>query len=410
MNPTQDPDGGTANSAAVALGEGEDNVDQDFGYNGTGSIGDTIFFDADNSGTQQSNEGGINGVVVNLSLDLDGDGVADYTDSATTDADGAYLFANLPAGEYTISVDTATIPAGMIQSSDPDGSLDDMATYNLAGGQNNLQQDFGYTGTGSIGDRVWNDTDGDGVQDSGETGLAGVDITISADIDSDGIPDYVQTVTTDGSGGYLFDNLPDGVYTLTVDPASLPVGLSQSGDPDSVNDNMTVIGLSAGEDNLDQDFGYNSGTGSIGDTIYFDADDSGSESPGDTGIPGVTVTLTGDVDNDGIEDTLTTVTDDNGAYLFEGLADGDYTIAVDPATLPAGMEQSGDPDGVNDNSSVVTLDPDEDNLVQDFGYRGTGSIGDTIWNDLDGTGYRTAVKAGWNLSMLPCPSTLTVTA
>ena len=395
MTPTQDPDGGAANSAAVALGEGEDNVDQDFGYNGTGSIGDTIFFDANNNGTQQSSEGGINGVVVNLGLDLDGDGIADYTDSATTDSNGNYLFEDLPAGEYTISVDVSTLPAGMIQSSDPDGSLDDTTTLNLAGGGNNLQQDFGYTGTGSIGDTVWNDSDGDGVQDSGEGGLAGIAVTISADIDTDGTPDYQETVTTDGNGNYLFDNLPEGQYTISVDPGTLPAGFDPAGiDPDGNRDNSSTISLAAGEDNLDQDFGYNSGTGSIGDTIYFDADNSGSETPGDAGIPGVTVTLTGDVNNDGIEDTLTAVTDDNGTYLFENLADGDYTITVGPATLPAGMEQTADPDGVSDDSSVITLLPDEDNLVQDFGYRGTGSIGDTIWNDADGDGTQDSGEGG----------------
>ena len=53
MTPTEDPDGGAANSSAVVLGEGEDNVDQDFGYTGSGSIGDTIYFDTDGDGTQE---------------------------------------------------------------------------------------------------------------------------------------------------------------------------------------------------------------------------------------------------------------------------------------------------------------------------------------------------------------------
>ena len=35
---------------------------------------------------------------------------------------------------------------------------------------------------------------------------------------------------------------------------------------------MTSLTLDADENNLDQDFGYNSGTGSIGDTIFFDVD------------------------------------------------------------------------------------------------------------------------------------------
>ena len=141
---------------------------------------------------------------------------------------------------------------------------------------------------------------------------------MSADIDGDGTPDYQETVTTDGNGNYIFENLPEGEYTITVDPDTLPAGFDPAGiDPDGNRDNSSTIILTAGEDNLEQDFGYNSGTGSIGDTIYFDADNSGSESPGDAGIPGVTVTLTGDVNNDGIEDTLTAVTDDNGTYLFD---------------------------------------------------------------------------------------------
>ena len=34
------------------------------------------------------------------------------------------------------------------------------------------------TAPGSIGDRVWNDADGDGVQDGGETGLVGVTVEL----------------------------------------------------------------------------------------------------------------------------------------------------------------------------------------------------------------------------------------
>ena len=386
MIQTEDPDGGNDNSAFVALAAGEDNTLQDFGYNGTGSLGDTIFFDANNNGIQESNEGGIDNVQVELNLDLNGDGIADYTETITTDADGNYLFEELPAGEYTITVDTATLPSGMIQSSDPDGSLDDMTSYNLSGGENNLNQDFGYTGTGAIGDTIWNDADGDGAQGAGETGLSGVAVSIEADIDGDGISDYTETIVTDSNGNYLFGNLPAGNYTITVDPATLPIGYSQSGDPDGTNDNATTLILGTDENNLDQDFGYNGGTGSIGDTIFFDVNGNGTQDGSESGLPGVTVSLTGDVDGDGIPDTITTATDSSGAYLFDGLPAGDYTITVDPATLPDGMNQTADPDGVNDNTADVTLAADEDNQDQDFGYQGTGSIGDTIWNDSNGDG------------------------
>ena len=82
--------------------------------------------------------------------------------------------------------------------------------------------------------------------------------------------------------------------------------------------NAASLSLADGENNNNVDFGY-TGSGSIGDTIYFDADNSASETAGDGYIPGVTVTLAGDVNNDGIEDVLTTTTDTNGYYLFANL-------------------------------------------------------------------------------------------
>ncbi len=39
----------------------------------------------------------------------------------------------------------------------------------LASGESNLDVDFGYTGTGSLGDLVWFDTDGDGDPTAGRS-------------------------------------------------------------------------------------------------------------------------------------------------------------------------------------------------------------------------------------------------
>ncbi len=396
---TVDPDGGNDNSADVTIGGALplDNTGQDFGYDGTGSIGDTIYFDGNNNGNQDSGDVGIGGVDVRLDMDLDGDGNTDYTQTATTQSDGSYLFEDLPAGEYTITVDPTTLPNAIQQSADPDSSLDNTSTVNLAGGQTNLDQDFGYTGTGSIGDTIWNDVDGDGTQNGTEEGLSNVDITLNADIDGDGNPDYTVTVTTDSNGNYVFENLPAGDYTITVDPGTLPTGMNPVADPDGGNDNTAAVTLVAGEDNVDQDFGYNSGTGSIGDTIFFDEDGNGAQNGTEGGLAGVSVTLVGDINGDGTVDTLTAITDSNGKYLFENLAAGNYTVTVDQSSLPAGMNQtSADPDtpGAPDNMSTVALAAGADNFGQDFGYRGTGSIGDTIWDDADGNGIQNGAEVG----------------
>ena len=88
--------------------------------------------------------------------------------------------------------------------------------------------DFGYTGPGSIGDRVWNDRNGDGVQDAGEGGLAGVIVFI--DIDDDGSRDAGEPFdTTDVTGAYDITDLAAGSYTVRVDAATLPAGVVLTG-------------------------------------------------------------------------------------------------------------------------------------------------------------------------------------
>ncbi|MBT8334018.1 MAG: MSCRAMM family adhesin SdrC, partial [Deltaproteobacteria bacterium] len=220
-------------------------------------------------------------------------------------------------------------------------------------------------------------TNGNGVQDSSENGLSGIDISISVDFDGDGIPDYTAATTTDANGNYSFDNLPAGEYSVSVDTTSLPGDVRPSGDPDATLDNTSTVNLGPSQINNEQDFGY-TGTGSIGDTVYYDADGNGFQSPGERGLGGVTVTLQGDFDNDGTIEAVTTTTDANGTYLFDNLTAGAYTVYVDTTTLPGGLTQTGDPDAILDNQSTVALSAGEANLAQDFGYGGPSPFPPTL--------------------------------
>ncbi len=56
-NNTQDPDGGNDSTAVVSLSEGENNNSQNFGYFAPGTIGDTIYHDANNNGVIDNGEG-----------------------------------------------------------------------------------------------------------------------------------------------------------------------------------------------------------------------------------------------------------------------------------------------------------------------------------------------------------------
>ncbi len=93
--------------------------------------------------------------------------------------------------------------------------------------QNRTDVDFGYRGTASLGDRVWNDADGDGVQDAGEAGLTGVTVEL---LNGDGT--VIATTTTGADGIYTFSNLLAGSYTVRVVSSTLPAGSAPTFDLD----------------------------------------------------------------------------------------------------------------------------------------------------------------------------------
>ncbi len=159
-------------------------------------------------------EPGVQGVTVDL-LDADGNVV----DTVTTGVDGSYLFDDLPLGDYQVRF---TAPDGTTLSpqnagsddaadSDADPATGVTGTITLtADAPDNLTVDAGLVPVlGSIGDLVWSDTDGDGIQDADEPGVAGVRVEL---LDADG--NVVDTVTTGADGSYLFDDLPLGDYQV----------------------------------------------------------------------------------------------------------------------------------------------------------------------------------------------------
>ncbi|MDP5093830.1 MAG: SpaA isopeptide-forming pilin-related protein, partial [Polaribacter sp.] len=233
----------------------------------SGSIGDTVWYDADGNGAQNGGENGLEGATVTLDPGTPGNNADDTT--VTTDASGNYLFDNLPAGNYTVSVDVSTVtgglpalvtPAELSQTYDNDGTgTSNTSSLTLAAGENNLDQDFGYQGLGSIGDTVWYDADGDGTQNGTESGLEGATVTL--DPGTPGDPSDDVTTTTDANGNYIFDDLPAGNYTVSVDVSTVtgglpsgvtPAELAQTFDADGTGTaNTSDYTLAAGEDNVD---------------------------------------------------------------------------------------------------------------------------------------------------------------
>ncbi len=384
VTPTYDLNGiATPHKTSLVLTPGQARTDVDFGYVGSASIATTIYNDLNGDGTKAATDPGLAGVVV--FLDLNADGIRQANEQFTTsDSSGNYQITGLTAGTYTVVVDTTTLPAGVTVTGDPDATKDGKTTVTLTAAQALTTANFGYQGNASIGDHVWNDLNGNGVQDTTEPAISGVKLFI--DLNANGSRDSNEPfATTDAAGNYTISGLAAGSYTVAVDTTTLPAGVTQTGDPDVTVDHKTAVTLASGQSLTTADFGYQ-GTASVGNYVWNDANGDGVQDATEQPISGVTVFI--DLDADGTRDANEpfATTNASGGYQITGLVPGNYTVAIDVATLPADVTHTGDPDVTKDGKTSVTLAAGVPNTTTDFGYQGTACISAVVFLDRDASG------------------------
>jgi large repetitive protein len=256
-NDALDSDGqpGTGCSAITNLVVNEDDPTLDFGLFPTrkAALGNYVWFDRDADGVQDEPPfDGANGVTVRLWVD-DGDGVpepgaGDVQLAATVTANdvygrpGYYLFDGLTPGigYFVQFVRPASATAftgrdlGGNDTTDSDAALANGVTpvVTLAPEEVNRTLDAGLivpTGTLSLGDQVWTETDNDGVFEpqNGELGVDGVRLDLYLDVNNDGLPSLdeyfgtTETATTSGfAGRYRFNELGPGNFLVVVSPSA----------------------------------------------------------------------------------------------------------------------------------------------------------------------------------------------
>lgn len=115
----------------------------------------------------------------------------------------------------------------------------------------------------SIGDTVWLDENGDGIEDPGEPGIGNVTVELwtdpdgNGDVTLDGV--LYGTLTTDSTGYYDFLNIPAGNYVVFVTDIHNELdGLGLT-----TNNLPYPVTVAAGDDYNDADFGYDPGPVSI---------------------------------------------------------------------------------------------------------------------------------------------------
>lgn len=146
----------------------------------------------------------------------------------------------VPGASYPISVSAIATQTGVITNTVQVGaSGDGTPADNSATHATTVQA------PGSVGDYVYLDTNGNGIQDPGETTpINGARVTLTA---ADGITATLGSTATAVDGLYRFESLPPGTYTVTVEP---PPGFVLTGPA------AYVVTVGSGEQFTDADFGF----------------------------------------------------------------------------------------------------------------------------------------------------------
>ena len=381
-------------------------------------LGNQVWNDRDGDGKRDDNEPAIGGALISLYTDNNNDNLPDQTipiKTTMTDVMGKYLFTDLAPGRYIVSMPIlpgfqkspnnstqAYSPYPDLNTNDtnklvrlvgPNGPGGIMYTnaMTLTAGQEptndgddangNLTMDLAECGNSGIGDFVWNDLNGNGIQDAGEPGINNILVTITFE---DG---RTATVLTHNyyadnnanapqyDGYYDFINLGPGTYKISFGTppglhASPPNQGDDTKDSDPVNGGPVTVTLGVNGNNFTIDAGFTDvpvtppttcPNLSVGNMVFLDVNGNGVKDATEPGIAGLTVKLYSDNDGNNVADgaaiaTVTTAAD--GTYYFGNLADGKYLVGVTSGT---GYSQgtigdvTPDDNKDNDNNGIKTV-------------------------------------------------------
>jgi hypothetical protein len=298
--PTNTPAGPTATPTNTPAGP---TATPTPGGSGTAILGDRVWNDINVNGVQDIGEPGLAAVPIQLLAGCSGTTVVA---AKTTNANGEFTFANLAAGQYRLRITPPVGYAVTIQDAIQDDDYDSDYFANgesncmtLANGAENYRVDGGLTtnpvptatptitptpvpppatptptatptplgptatptrsGTGILGDRIWNDGNVNGVQDIGEPGVAGVAVDLLVGCTGTTV---FASKTTNANGEYTFGNLPDDQYRLRITPpAGYAVTIKDAIQDDDYDSDLNGSGISdclalaVGEQNYRMDGG-----------------------------------------------------------------------------------------------------------------------------------------------------------
>lgn len=299
--------------AVLETGVSAQGVQADISLVPSATLNVTAYTDADANGEQGQYEKPFANLTVELILN---DQVAAR---AVTSKKGAASITAAP-GEYelrfsvpdgygftVLAPDSHTASAGMI-------SLSSDTPYETS---------VGARAVGFFSGKAFEDMNNNGVMDEDEPGVAGVTVHLEGQRTG-----TKRSITTDESGVYYFDFLPDDRYTVTADlPGEMLYARysTQGGDLRSIFSGEVFereFSVKSTASVSNKNIGAVQ-KGAITGTAFFDLNYNGLWDEGEPGYEGVTLEAIKLSNNDSMGKT---VTGEDGSYRLENLRGGDYRL------------------------------------------------------------------------------------
>jgi hypothetical protein len=370
--------------AAVFVGVNNHTYDVGFVQAPKVSVGNFVWIDSDADGIQDQGEPGLAGAILTLT-NMSGNPVTNVlgqvVGSQTTTSNGAYLFENLPPGQYKVNI---TYPAGYQATTASagsdlavDSSTDTATSVNLPNnGDADLTLDFGVvvtpsTTTTTTTSSTTSTTTSTSTSTSTSTTTSSTTSTTTAPSTTTSPTPVTTTASSSTTEPTPIPNVsPEGSSKRPGYPGNFNGG---SGSGSGANNTPVWNG---------SDLAPTSEGVNVGGFVWIDSTKNGRQSSSERGISGVILVLVDENGNpardiDG-NTVMSTVTDSSGHYLFPRLAPGKYRVIIqDPSSYRSTISGAGQRAGDSSKGSAVSLNLSRNgdfDLTLDFGYVPTQNL------------------------------------
>ena len=384
----------TAQTAALSVVSGENNMDLDVGVVAVGRMTGTVWLDSRYDGVRQEDESGVSGAVIELLNAADGATAA----RVTTDEAGAYEMDFVRTGDYIVRV---TLPDGMMFTCEGDsavGQTDDStaetARFTLAMGEGRESLDIGAITASCVSGSVMAEG----------AGLGGAVVTLMQG------GTVVANAQTAEDGSFAVMELRPGEYSLRValpeDTLFAENTSLELAHADAQEGQTPTFTLGMGEQATLQTV-QTVHTATVAGRAWQDSNADGRMDADEPAMAGVEAELL----NENGDTVMKQTVGDDGRYSFKLIRSGVYAVRF---TLPGGelfADRTGEEGGscvapAEGNTATTerfALASGEKRLSLNVGTIEACEIGDTVWLDSNANGlqdYREPLLEGVQIALL----------